>query len=173
MKPYYEDSAVTIYHGDCREILPTLRGDLVVTDPPYNVGVDYGASFNDSKSRAAFIFWVRQWFPICREISDTVLVTGQARLPDYALIEPWKWLLCWFKPAAMGRSPVGFCNWEPIALWGKGGKDGNDVIKSPISPNAEVEDHPCPKPKGWATGQIVLFPNAKVIHGQRHDAQSG
>ncbi len=36
MKPYYEDSAVTLYHGDCREIAPTLgRFDLVLTDPPY------------------------------------------------------------------------------------------------------------------------------------------
>ncbi len=162
-KPYYEDSAVQIYHGDCREILPNLRCHVIVTDPPYNVGVDYGSSFDDSKSRAAFIFWVREWFPICRDISDTVLITGQARLPDYALIEPWKWLLCWFKPAAMGRSPVGFCNWEPIALWGKGGKDGNDVIKSSICPDAELEGHPCPKPKGWALGQLVLFPNAKTI----------
>jgi site-specific DNA-methyltransferase (adenine-specific) len=37
MKPYYSDDAVTIYHGDCREILPTLAAaDLVLTDPPYN-----------------------------------------------------------------------------------------------------------------------------------------
>jgi site-specific DNA-methyltransferase (adenine-specific) len=37
MTPYYEDDAVTIYHGDCREILPALDGvDLVLTDPPYN-----------------------------------------------------------------------------------------------------------------------------------------
>ena len=36
MKPYYEDSAVTIYHGDCRLILPQLpKVDLVLTDPPY------------------------------------------------------------------------------------------------------------------------------------------
>jgi len=36
MKPYYEDSAVTIYHGDCRDILPSLpKVDLVLTDPPY------------------------------------------------------------------------------------------------------------------------------------------
>lgn len=40
MTPYYEDGAVTIYHGDCREILPTLGGvGLVVTDPPYVFGL--------------------------------------------------------------------------------------------------------------------------------------
>lgn len=37
MKPYYEQSGVTIYHGDCREILPTLeKVDHVITDPPYD-----------------------------------------------------------------------------------------------------------------------------------------
>lgn len=38
MKPYYERNGITIYHGDCREILPTLEGvDLVLTDPPYGI----------------------------------------------------------------------------------------------------------------------------------------
>jgi len=41
MKPYYEDDYCTIYHGDCREILPELnKSDLVLTDPPYGIGVD-------------------------------------------------------------------------------------------------------------------------------------
>lgn len=36
MKPYYQDDAVTIYLGNCREILPGLEPvDLVLTDPPY------------------------------------------------------------------------------------------------------------------------------------------
>jgi site-specific DNA-methyltransferase (adenine-specific) len=39
MKPYYEDAAagITIYHADCREVLPSLpKVDLVLTDPPYS-----------------------------------------------------------------------------------------------------------------------------------------
>jgi site-specific DNA-methyltransferase (adenine-specific) len=37
MKPYYEESGIQIFHGDCREILPTLpKVDLVLTDPPYS-----------------------------------------------------------------------------------------------------------------------------------------
>lgn len=39
MKAYYQDDYCTIYHGDCREILPTLpKVDLLLTDPPYGIG---------------------------------------------------------------------------------------------------------------------------------------
>ena len=39
MTPYYERDGIVIYHGDCREILPTLEPvDLVLTDPPYGIG---------------------------------------------------------------------------------------------------------------------------------------
>lgn len=44
MKPYYEDEAVQIFLGDCREILAALPVvDAVVTDPPY--GIPSGAAF--------------------------------------------------------------------------------------------------------------------------------
>jgi len=43
MKPYYQDSAVTIYHGDWREVLPFDQPGFIcpmfqhiITDPPYS-----------------------------------------------------------------------------------------------------------------------------------------
>ena len=42
MKPYYQDEAATIYHGDCRDVLPTVGPvDLVLTDPPYGIGYQH------------------------------------------------------------------------------------------------------------------------------------
>lgn len=35
LKPYYSEAGITIYHGDCREILPLLTADLLAFDPPY------------------------------------------------------------------------------------------------------------------------------------------
>ena len=163
VEPFYSDDWVVIYHGDCREILPKLpKVDLVLTDPPYNVGVDYG-EHNDRMGKEEWQSWAREWFIPCRAMSDTVLITGQPRLPDYATIEPWKWLICWWKPAAMGRSPMGFCNWEPVALWGRGESGATDFVRAPIVPDGAVDWHPCPKPILWAKGLIALFTSAQII----------
>ncbi len=37
MSPYYSDEFVTLYHGDCRDILPSLGGAVAcaIADPPY------------------------------------------------------------------------------------------------------------------------------------------
>lgn len=40
MRPYYSDSLVTIYHGDCRDVLPALglpEVALLLSDPPYGI----------------------------------------------------------------------------------------------------------------------------------------
>jgi len=41
IKPYYETELGKLYHGDCLEILPQLteKVDLVLTDPPYGIGL--------------------------------------------------------------------------------------------------------------------------------------
>lgn len=58
--PYYQDGWVTIYHGDCREVLPELpKVDLVLADFPYNIS-DYGNSITKVGSkfvRADFGEW--------------------------------------------------------------------------------------------------------------------
>lgn len=42
--PYYSDDSVTLYLGDCREVLPTLeKVDHIITDPPYSEHV-HGAA---------------------------------------------------------------------------------------------------------------------------------
>ena len=40
MKPYYDEAGITIYHGDCLEVLADAEWsvDAVLTDPPYASG---------------------------------------------------------------------------------------------------------------------------------------
>ncbi len=57
MKPYYEHAGITIYHGDCREILPTLQpAALLLTDPPYGIG--YRSNHNSGR-RGKWAKWIR------------------------------------------------------------------------------------------------------------------
>ena len=64
MKPYYTDDYCTIYHGDCREVLPTLeKVDLVLCDPPYGIGCanmekDSGAQRGSAKApKGVYVGW--------------------------------------------------------------------------------------------------------------------
>ena len=41
IEPYYEKDGITIYHGDCVEVLPELsQFDLLLTDPPYGMNLN-------------------------------------------------------------------------------------------------------------------------------------
>lgn len=50
MTPYYDDGqGIQIFHGDCRDVLPTFEAgsvDLVLTDPPYGIGYRGGGGGN-------------------------------------------------------------------------------------------------------------------------------
>ncbi len=52
-----------LLHGDCLQILPTLGAesfDLVVTSPPYNLGIAY-SQFKDTAPRDEFLRWCESW----------------------------------------------------------------------------------------------------------------
>lgn len=57
MKPYYTDEWVTIYHGDCSELLYELSDnsvDLVLTDPPFFNPATHYISRDEEKGRRTF-----------------------------------------------------------------------------------------------------------------------
>ena len=159
MKPYYERANITIYHGDCREVLPKLPdADLILADPPYGVDLAYESSFDDS-----FEHWTQlidEILPVMRQkCRGTVLVStskieGEAHLfrqhvPD--------WRICWFKGASCTRSYVGFKDWETVFVYGKPrGPQFHDYFHAQAADvRDKVPGHPCPKPEKWARWLIL------------------
>jgi len=164
VKPYYEHAGITIYHGDCREVLPQLEVDSVVADPPYGVGKDYGVcddtleTFREAvmlcSSRRAAVF-----VPVCR-IWD---------LP----VRP-QWMGIWNKrygASGLIAYPI-YPHWEGIALYNLSGDfAGNVGHRSDVfnfaPAKAQGSGHPTPKPLdlmkelvGWMPGSSVCDPFA-------------
>ena len=72
--PYYDDGQITIYLGDCLDILPTLASvDLVVADPPYSFGLastfaeGKAGSWGDMMNNAR---WYASWLKECRRLTS-------------------------------------------------------------------------------------------------------
>jgi DNA modification methylase len=62
LTPYYQDEAVCIYHGDCREVLPFLpKTDLLLTDPPYGIGEARGKNKSRTKLAVSRDYGVSDW----------------------------------------------------------------------------------------------------------------
>jgi len=119
MKPYFQDDAVTIYHGDCRDILPTLpKVDLVLTDPPY--GIDYQSArrtepFRKDKIQGddTFPLWIFE------ELKPRVAMFVWCRWDILGAMPPPKSLIVWDK----GNHSMGDLHheygrqWEAIAFY--------------------------------------------------------
>lgn len=158
MEPYYQDDAVTIYHGDCRDILPTLDPvDLVFADPPYGVDLAYGDAYSDEGGTGYEAWMTRLASDLC-SLSPLVAVT-----PGIRNVHSWPrptWMLAWTKPGSTRRSDLGgFNEWEPIMLYGKR-RIYHDQLRLPTAPNlagSETGDHPCPKPLkllAWVVSEL-------------------
>lgn len=157
MKPYYDEGGITIYHGDCRDVLRSLpddpQADLVFADPPYNVGVDYGSGTNDKMTPAEYLAWNQEWFRHARSVAAAVAVTpGMVSVPMWmADIERTHFLIAWTKANNNSRNYMGptsgYQCWEPILLYGKSRATVlRDWIDQPISLQRTANGHPCPKP---------------------------
>ena len=100
LQPYYEHAGVTIYHGDCREILSQLpKADLLLTDPPY--GIRYAAHPIRSEKR---LHEPKTWddatvdglYELIRHAGKTLVVWGG----NYYALPPSRGWFTWFKPDA-------------------------------------------------------------------------
>jgi site-specific DNA-methyltransferase (adenine-specific) len=144
VKPYYDDGQITLYCGDCRDILPQLGPqsiDLVLTDPPYGVGFRYDGPYQDKQR--GYQDWLLPVVAELRRVGRVVLLTpGIGNLWLYP--QP-TWVACWAKPGSMRRSGLGaFNEWEPILVYGK--RKFNDFKWLPAQGQDDTGGHPCPKP---------------------------
>jgi DNA modification methylase len=167
MKPYYEESGITIYHGDCREILPTLpKVDLVLTDPPYSSGgfQEAGKSVGsigtrtsdtiqlDNLSTRGYERLMREVLRHCNQADEIFMFTDwRMWIPAFDAVESAGWrvrnMIVWDK-MQMGMG-MPWRNQHELIVYGKrtsakimDGKRGN-VIRATRSGN---EHHPTEKP---------------------------
>ena len=67
MIPYFQTEGCTLYHTGVLEAdIPSSSIDLVVTSPPYNVGIEY-SSYEDSKALDEYLEFSRSWLTRCWE----------------------------------------------------------------------------------------------------------
>nr|MBC8186475.1 site-specific DNA-methyltransferase [candidate division KSB1 bacterium] len=64
MKPYYDKDGITIWNGNCLEVMKQLEDksfNLVVTSPPYNIGKKYDELDSDSKSNKDYFSFTKEY----------------------------------------------------------------------------------------------------------------
>lgn len=178
--PYYHDEAsgITIYHGDCREILPLLEPvDLVLTDPLYGIDGgngslskkrgkgDYSGVFEDTpeyiETVAAAV--IRQLI----ETTPSVIITpGNRCMMLYPQPDSFG---AFYQPAAVSVQTFGNLDAQPILYYGKNmtRKHFGKPCSYVLTETPEVNGHPCVKPiKAWKKllantsleGQTILDP---------------
>lgn len=191
MTPYYSDAAVTIYHADCREILPSVTADLVFTSPPFNLGRQSGAfanmrdgylSHSDAMPDAEYVAWqIETLSALWRIVAPSgaifynhkpLIRDGEVRLPTrYIPAEALlRQVIVWDRRVGMNWSPSHFCpqhEWilllahREFRLLDRGSSAPGDVWSFPIS--QEAEGHPCAFPATLPTTAIAATDASVVL----------
>lgn len=148
VKPYYQDKWVTIYHGDCREILPLIPDrsiDLVLTDYPYGNETQY-INYKDTQ-RNLYDLVRETIYELSKKPRRMLITCGVDNI--YLYPKP-DWILAWITQAGAGSSRWGFSCWQPILAYGKDpylqnkmGRRPDIFIKTEID---HIDGHPCSKP---------------------------
>jgi DNA modification methylase len=105
--------------GDCvteMKKLPDESIDLVITDPPYNVGIDYGIYKDKPSEQEEYIEWCKKWLEGCIRVlkKDGSLYLfnypeNNAKLLPFLeekmIVRRW---LTWHYPINIGHSPKNY-----------------------------------------------------------------
>ena len=163
MKPYYQQDGITIYHGDCREVLPTLpKVGLVLTDPPYAIGAGRGEW---SATAAVAIGLHEAAKRVAKDGSLVAFTTTSGRGIEFTQgalhgVLPFNRLLVWHKEAGRSRA-VSPWEWDSVAimLFGRvpGEVSGNSSVLRLPDLARVAKEHPAELPAGIAEWLYAPF----------------
>lgn len=161
MKPYYEAGGVTIYHGDCREVLPHIgSADLLCTDPPYGIREARGKNKSRRNLAAARDYGVASWddAPPPRWLLDWLIDVSRWQIifgGNYFGLPASKCWLVWDKDNTgdFADCELAWTNLDKAVR--KFRWRWNGMLQEPGTPK-EIRVHPTQKPEPlmrWAIGQ--------------------
>nr|VFK66416.1 MAG: site-specific DNA-methyltransferase (adenine-specific) [Candidatus Kentron sp. UNK]VFK72427.1 MAG: site-specific DNA-methyltransferase (adenine-specific) [Candidatus Kentron sp. UNK] len=69
--PFFTTCHGVLYKDDCLGVLGRTKSgviDTIFSDPPFNIGKDYGNGFNDRLSQDEYMEWCREWILECSRV---------------------------------------------------------------------------------------------------------
>jgi site-specific DNA-methyltransferase (adenine-specific) len=157
--PYYADEAVTIYNADCRQVLPFLpRFDLLLTDPPYGIGVGKMQMQAGAKRKEFSRFRWDDATPSQWVIDSQIEVASDAIIwgGNYFSVKPSRCWLTWDKIQEFSGSDF-------EAAWTTFDKPCKTFRMSRVEAHTNGKSHPTEKPLALIRWCMTFAPEAVTI----------